>query len=118
MEISIICISCPVGCRLTVDIENNAVTTVKGNMCKRGRLYAEQEATAPLRTLTGNMRAKGCKAPFSVISDRPIPKNRLLDCAKELKQHNPSPPIAMGDVVIEDILETGCNIIATQEINN
>lgn len=103
---------------MTVDIESDAVTNVTGNMCKRGRLYAEQEATAPVRMLTGNMRAKGCSTPFSVISDRPIPKSRLLDCAKELKQHNPSPPIAMGDVVIEDILETGCNIIATQEINS
>ena len=30
----ITCVACPLGCPLTVTIENNEVTDVKGNTCK------------------------------------------------------------------------------------
>ncbi len=115
MDKSIVCIGCPLGCRLVAVVEGNTVRSVSGNACKRGVAYAKQEAVMPLRVLTGNMRARGCRLPFSVITDKPVPRHMLLACAAELKRHRPAPPIAMGDMVIRDILQTGCNIIATQD---
>ena len=37
---SFICINCPLGCPLTVTVENGEVKSVTGNTCKRGELYA------------------------------------------------------------------------------
>ena len=115
LEKSLVCIGCPLGCRLMVAVEGCTVRSVSGNACKRGAAYAQQEAVMPLRVLTGNMKARGCRQPFSVITDKPVPKHMLLACAAELRRHCPTPPISMGDIIIKDILETGCNVIATQE---
>lgn len=41
------CIGCPMGCPLTVELENGAVTAVYGNTCPRGDAYARKEVTAP-----------------------------------------------------------------------
>ena len=43
-----ICIVCPRGCRMKVDNNGN----VEGNFCKRGEVYARQEAIRPLRMIT------------------------------------------------------------------
>ena len=118
MKKELVCTGCPIGCRMDIEIDNGVVSSVSGNQCRRGKDYARQEAVIPLRVLTGNMKARGCSRPFSVMTDRPIPKDILLACALELKKHRPALPIVMGDVVIEDILGTGSNIIATQDLKD
>ena len=85
MKKELVCINCPIGCRLDIEIKNDVVSSVDGNLCRRGENYARQEAVMPLRVLTGNMKPHGCSWPFSVITDRPIPKDMLLACALELK---------------------------------
>ena len=98
-----------------VEVELGAVRHVSGQSCNRGECYAKQEAIQPLRILTGNMRAAGCRRPFSIITNKPIAKDLLLACAAELRRHHPEPPVFSGDVVIENILGTGCDVIATQD---
>ena len=41
------CIGCPLGCQITVTMENGEVTDVKGNTCPRGDKYAREEVTNP-----------------------------------------------------------------------
>ena len=41
------CIGCPMGCPLTVKIENGTVLSVEGNTCKRGAIYGKKEVTDP-----------------------------------------------------------------------
>jgi len=106
----IICIQCPNGCELTV--VGNAVS---GHRCARGYQYGLQESHNPVRVLTATMKAEGCEKPFAVKSDKPVPKDMVRKCAAELKNHHPKAPIHIGDVVIENILETGANIVATQD---
>lgn len=115
MKKELICINCPLGCRMTVEIEDNTVTSIVGNGCKRGKEYAIQEAILPMRILTGNMRAQGYIRPFSVKSDGAIPKEMLQKCAAELKRHRPKVPILRGQIIISNILGTGANMIATQD---
>lgn len=112
----LICINCPMGCHLTVEHEGDNILSVSGNKCKRGKDYAIQEFTCPLRVLTGNMKAKNFPVPFSVRTNKPIPKSLLLECALELKKHHPKLPVHSGDVIIKNILNTGVDIIATQEL--
>ena len=50
------CIMCPMGCEMTVTVENGKVIDVKGNTCPRGAKYANDEVTAPKRMLTTTVR--------------------------------------------------------------
>ena len=117
MKREMICIGCPMGCRLTAEVAGQTVTAVEGNHCKRGRDYAAQEAVCPMRVLTGTMKAAGCTRPFAVRSSAPIPKAKLLECAAALRRSHPPLPIHAGDVVIEDILGTKVQIIAMQNLD-
>ena len=38
----LICINCPLGCSLTVTLEQKRVTKVEGNTCPKGKEYAEK----------------------------------------------------------------------------
>lgn len=49
------CIGCPLGCSLTVTIENDEIK-VTGNTCKRGEAYAKKEVTDPKRIVTSTVR--------------------------------------------------------------
>ena len=50
------CIMCPMGCEMTVTLENGKFAGVTGNSCPRGAKYAETEVTDPRRMLTTTVR--------------------------------------------------------------
>lgn len=111
MKRTLTCIVCPLGCQLTVELENKTVRSVTGNTCPRGKAYAETECIAPMRTLTGTvLDERG--APLAVKTDRPIPKEALLECMKLLSSVTVSLPVSIGDVVLENVF--GANVVATQ----
>ena len=114
MEIT--CINCPVGCRLTVELENGQVTSVTGNTCPRGVTYAKQECVDPLRMVTAVVPVAGSAAPLSVKTKSPIPKKLIAACMKELAAVELTAPIALGTVVVENVCGTGVNVIATKSV--
>lgn len=116
MNKELVCINCPIGCRLCVEIEGDKVSGVTGNLCNRGHDYAIQEAIRPMRVLTCLVPVKGQKKPLSLRSDGLIPKDMIFTCVEEIKKHHPSPPIRIGDTIIKNICNTGCNMIATMDI--
>ena len=116
MEKHLVCINCPMGCRMTVVMENDKVSSVSGNTCPRGEEYARQEAVEPLRVLTSLMRVQGRDKPFSVKTSAPVPKRLLFDCVNEIFSHQAAAPIHVGDVILPNVCGTGCDVIATQEV--
>ena len=113
----LICVSCPIGCAVTVTLDdNNEVVSVTGNTCKRGDSYARQECTHPERMLTSTVKVTGSRLPVvPVKSAKPVPKELLLDCMKEINQVTVEAPVHIGDVVLSNILNTGVDIVATNE---
>lgn len=116
MKKEFVCINCPMGCRLTAQIENGAVSTVDGNSCRRGIEYAKQEAVLPMRTLTALMKPAGTATPIPVRTTAAIPKSLLIKCADEIKKYRPQLPIHCGDILVRNIMDTGADIIATADI--
>lgn len=108
----LICIVCPKGCHLEVDIENEKVS---GNTCKRGEIYGLNEVKNPTRIVTSTIRIKkGSVVP--VKTDNPIPKGMIFEVMQEINKVSVMPPVKVGDILIENILETGVNIVATKSV--
>ena len=115
--VNLICIGCPLGCPLTVEMEGDAVKTVAGNTCPRGDAYARKELTNPTRIVTSTVRVAGGRlAMVSVKTASDIPKGKIFDCVKALKDVEVKAPVKIGDVIVENVAGTGVNIIATKNV--
>jgi len=114
-KLKITCIVCPLGCEIEVVLKGKNVVDVKGFTCMRGKRYAVEEATAPKRTVISVVRCKNGDLPtVSVKSDRPVPKERIRDIMKYLSEIEVEAPVEIGDVIVENILDLGVNIVATR----
>ncbi len=113
----LICVSCPIGCMLTVELsDNNEVLSVKGNTCKRGEQYAKDECTNPVRMLATTIKVNGGSMPVvPVKTSEPIPKGMMFECMKVINEEVVDAPVRMGDVLICNICDTGVDIVATNE---
>lgn len=109
------CIICPLGCRIDVKLENDKIVDISGHSCPRGVKFAETEVYNPQRMLTSIVSLEGGEYPFlPVISEKEVPKDKLRDCISLLQTMQVKAPIKMGDIVQNNILETGVNIIAAK----
>jgi len=113
----LICISCPVGCELDVTLDEGKIVEVEGNSCKLGLDYAEQEIFDPRRMVASTVRVKNGFHPLvPVYTEKPIPKPQIFDVLAELRDIELEAPVAVNDVVIENVLDTGVNIIASRDM--
>lgn len=114
MEKELICICCPNGCHLKVDVEANKVT---GNTCPRGVEYGINEVTNPVRVITSTVKVKNGELPVvPVKTNKPIAKELNFKCMEEINKMVISAPIKIGDVVIENVLGTGVEIVVTRNV--
>lgn len=111
------CIGCPMGCTLLVELMDDGEIKVTGSSCKIGETYAIKECTNPTRILTTTLEVIGGKYPrVSVKTEKDIPKDKIFSCLKALKGIKVQAPVHIGDVVYENIENTGVNIVATRNI--
>ena len=114
---NLVCINCPKGCHLIVEDVNGQII-VTGNTCERGKQYAIDELTHPLRTLTttvGIISSQYERLP--VITSNKIPKEKMFEVMAALKDTKTKAPIKMGDVIVKNILDLGVDIIASKSIS-
>lgn len=103
------------GCGVTVEIaDNGEILSVTGNTCKRGDTYARAECTNPVRSLATTVRVEGgihnvvpCKSAGS------LPKDKITECMEIINKAQVNAPVKLGDILVENILGTGINIVAT-----
>lgn len=108
-----ICIECPKGCRLKIDDNLN----VTGNTCIRGKKYAINEVTAPKRIITSTVVVNSkIVSRLPVMTENEVPKELMFDIVKELNNVRVKVPVKCRDVIIENVCNTGVNIIATRTL--
>ena len=133
MEKQFVCISCPMGCPLRVWEENGEVK-VEGNTCPRGKAYGIQEFTAPMqqpkvsvvyyfsapmRTVTSSVPViHGQQLMCSVKTAQPVPKEKVHQVLEAIYQAQVKAPVAVGDVVLENVAGTGVAVIATRKVDD
>lgn len=108
------CIRCPIGCHITVTLENGEVKDITGNSCPRGEEYAANEVTHPVRCVTSLVKLKNGKRPVvSVKTQGDVPKEKMMDVVKALKDIELTAPVRIGDIAAENVAGTGVNVIVT-----
>ena len=107
------CIVCPRGCQMRITLgEDGGVASVEGNFCKRGVTYAQDECTNPRRTVTSTVRcASGEVLP--VKTESTVPKELVFKVMDEINSAVAGDGLKIGDVVIENVADTGVNVVAT-----
>ena len=106
-----VCIGCPLGCNVTVELEGTAIRQISGNTCPRGADYVTKELTDPRRIVTSLVRVHGGELP---VVD--IPKDKIADCIRELKKIELQAPVHMGEAVVENVCGSGVNVVATRTV--
>ena len=112
----ITCIGCPMGCRITAEIEDGKILSIEGYTCNVGKKYAEEELTVPKRMVTALIRVRGRKEPLPVKTSHPIEKSRIFDCLEEIRTHAVTLPVHAGETVIRNVCGTDVDIVATKEL--
>lgn len=111
-----VCIVCPIGCSLKVEVNGEQIL-VEGNQCKRGETFAINEIKNPTRTLTTTVRTIFQEMPLlPVRTDGEIPKEKIFEAMEVLNKVIITQRVKCGDIIVEDILGSGCNVIATATI--
>lgn len=113
----LICIGCPMGCPIVVEMEEGKVLSVTGNTCPRGESYARKEVTNPTRIVTTTVRVDGGKVPMiNVKTERDIPKDKIFECIAALRGVTIKAPVHIGDIILENVADTGVNIVAAGNV--
>jgi CxxC motif-containing protein len=112
----IICVACPKGCRLDV-LRENGELLVNNAGCKRGKEYAFAETTDPRRMVASTVRVENAPHPLvPIYTTEPFPKGRIQDLLKELREVKLQAPIKLGQIVLEDALGTGIDVVASRDL--
>jgi CxxC motif-containing protein len=119
------CITCPMGCRLKVERLPGGEIAVSGNRCPRGAAYAREELLAPKRTVSATVKARaplgaeGLAAGIRRIPCRtrtPFPKERVVELLAAIYALEAPLPVKRGDILIEDALGLGIDVVATRTL--
>jgi len=117
MKKEIICISCPLGCLLTINHNQTTILEINGNRCSIGLQHAEKELFNPERTLTTTVKVRNGHLPLvSVRTNKPIPKKRIFDTMNLLAKVEVEAPISIGEKIIPKLFDTNASVIATKNI--
>ncbi|MBE5826231.1 MAG: DUF1667 domain-containing protein [Butyrivibrio sp.] len=112
------CIGCPMGCLLTVTLDNGEVTEVKGNTCAKGDIYARKEVVNPTRIVTSTVKiVGGDKERVSVKTANDIPKSKIFEVMKDIDAAVVNAPAKIGDVLVKNVAGTGVDVIATRNVD-
>jgi CxxC motif-containing protein len=114
----IICIQCPLACRVKLHLDDKGVIEdITDWGCKEGKKHVQQEYESPRRVLTTTVRTNSSTRPvLPVRSQGAIPKDMLGQCVRFLADVKVKAPLKMGDVVVPDILNSGVNIVCTDDL--
>lgn len=111
----LICITCPRGCHLKVDEDNDYKVT--GNSCPRGAIYGKKECTHPTRVITSSVKIDGgTQARVSVKTSSDVPKELMFDIMREMNHLQMHAPVHRGDVVEANICNSGADLIITKDV--
>jgi CxxC motif-containing protein len=106
-----VCIACPVGCRLSVTTSG----LVSGNRCPRGEVYGREELLSPRRVVTAVVPTDSVPFPYAPVrTDQPLTRDRIPLLLERLYGSLVKLPVRVGGVFIEDF--HGVRVLFTRSL--
>ncbi|MEN3008932.1 DUF1667 domain-containing protein [Pseudothermotoga sp.] len=113
----IVCVLCPMGCKIKYNAVDGKIISLEGNRCPRGVSYLEDELREPKRIVPTSVRVVNGEMPLvSVKTSKPIPRRLISQFMQTVKNVKVEAPIRVGDVIIKNVLDTGADVIATRTV--
>ena len=118
MQRKFICIRCPEGCEILTTLDGYGnITEITGNSCKLGIEHVNAEVKDPRRTLTTTVVVEGGSLPLCPVwTEKPVPKDKVMEIAGALRAIKLKAPVNINQVVLENVSGSGINVIASREI--
>ena len=118
LERKIICLGCPLGCETTLKIDDQGeVFKITGYKCKEGRQYIFEEYRNPVRVLTATVLTQSsARFLLPVRTNKALLKTQLKEAAKALAKVKVKPPIRVGEIILRNLMNTGVDVIATDDL--
>jgi CxxC motif-containing protein len=112
-----ICIACPMGCRLTVGRSASGELSVAGNRCPKGVAYAEEETLSPKRIVTAVVRTDSEAFPYAPVrTDVPLPRALAAGLLQDLYSRTVRLPVRMGSILVDNVAGTGVKVVFTRSL--
>ena len=117
------CIRCPKGCTLHLEFPESGANydniVVTGNTCPKGEEYGKNEIICPMRTVCSSVLLDNSNiAMLPVRTNGDIPKAKIVEVMKEIHSIHVNAPIKAGEVIINNVANTGIDIIATRDMSS
>lgn len=118
MEKKFICIRCPRGCDITTSLDGyGSIMELKGNICRIGEEYIKNEITDPRRILTTTVQViNGTHPLVPVWTASSIPRNKIFELTREIRNIKVEAPVKIGQVIIENALGLGINVVTSGSV--
>ena len=116
MKKELVCIACPVGCRLAISgTPGESTFSVTGNKCSRGEVYATEEVLAPRRIVTATVAVSGSEIHrMPVKTAEPLPRELIPSLLQTLYHIQVEAPVLLGDTIVHDFEKSGIDVVATR----
>ena len=138
-----ICITCPMGCHLSIERLSENDIAVTGNRCARGEQYAREEMLSPRRVVTATCKVQespGVKSLVKQVSDStqgtsmcqqnglylprrvPVrstaafPREKIVDLLAIIYTLKVELPVKRGEVLLANALGTGIDIVVARSM--
>jgi CxxC motif-containing protein len=113
----IYCVTCPKGCKLSVTMNGSQIIDVEHG-CKRGKDYAHEELINPKRMVATSVQVDGGQHPLvAVYTSVPISKTLIRPLLDVLRGVHVTAPVKMGQILVENVLDSGVNVVASRSVN-
>jgi CxxC motif-containing protein len=111
----LVCIACPIACRLTVTQAPDGQITVDGNRCPKGELYGKEEMLAPRRIVTAVVPTSSMDFPcVPVRTDTPVARDLVAVLLRDLYRLRVDLPVRSGQVLVADF--HGSQVVITRTL--
>jgi CxxC motif-containing protein len=110
-----VCIVCPIGCRLAIEMKAEGEISVTGNRCPKGDAYGREEMLAPRRVVTAVVRTDSQAFPYiPVRTDKSLPRALIPELVADLARLSVRLPAVRGTVLVENYRGSGVNVVLTR----
>jgi len=113
----LVCIACPLGCRLRTLRCGDGTVEVSGNKCPKGGTYGREEMVSPRRVVTATARLAARELRrLPVKTSGPFPRERIGELLAAVYALRVEPPVRTGQVLLENFGGTGVDLVATRSV--